>query len=1139
MLLLSSLITRINLTNCAFGEIAPFGIIKQPKNDNSNMDRDLLCPLPILDHLDLFTIEPMEIDQTETHISDETTFSCLESYLDDILNELENPFDITVKPEINMTESNTVELVNNDSINLKKVNWSDAPITAKTAGNSPICSASQDDVGDLRGFAEYENIENGNLQSTTNVITRELYLKKTGQFAASDNKKSQKNVLKLCNQNANGVKIIEKCSQSEQVDVSNIGFPNSESVSDQQVSSVVRSIESSNFSDIYFHIHPYAQNKYLEDQLLVNQQLANPLHNEQCGTDLINYSDIELKNTQDKLEGKSKYVFFEFSNENIKNRNAISTFPSLPKNANNLHLKCPSIGNKIANTSLNINDINSSRTNVFQDDFEIVNEHISITDSNKDVNITNVLHPNVHLQSHAKSFECNNYLIQNDSSFNHENTTFYDNNEYFFENQTQIPQTIINEHIIIKNNLSEKRKVFKMTKNTASCNETIYSKRKEPVKIIEFINFPHIASISDVKIQPLENLYDVNLVSLIKYPNNKNRVIDHKKKLSTLKGREDTNIDKVKKNVKIKKVNIMNIAPTSIQHHNQRKSNIFAKNHTATGSFKLDCNINNSKPYEKNVSKQIKLIKGNICESALPFKNTMLPINNLEKLRVVIANCDSTKSNAINNNILQVKINKNVKPSKDNCGVKFCTENNLSTQIITNRGAFSNDSTILHHIEILNDIKLHKNIVSDTNGKHLNVFSKYVFMEIENLIVMSMCSDRNYLELFQSFQIPNFEIEQNVSMLKENFFNIEFYKALSEFSTKEQFFHAKLSAFTQENYFHTSFTFNNLLLIICNEACFVETIKFNNLNLFDIRQNIISILKQSSIETFIYYGVICKIIDYMENNCIRTIHIEDFGKYFAILNVLNTLVRFKWPHSNMEQIPYDILRYKYLNNFDAIMKKEKDRQIFYRILLYIMRPFVSEKRYMQAWHKYVLQELNYKHLRSHLHLKKNNTICYKIFLYQCLDMLLFQYDNDAEIFCPRFYHEQPNFFLLEYMLKENHLYKFLLQLKSSKYQNIIKQYICNIYTMVVHDQKKTEENQFLYDNYLEKLRIYPKSSVTDDNIISIDIVNTINNGNEKYISRYKPAKLYIAKFICCPEELMTLCLYKFLLFNSDELVKVA
>ncbi|KAM0680894.1 hypothetical protein COBT_004140, partial [Conglomerata obtusa] len=206
--------------------------------------------------------------------------------------------------------------------------------------------------------------------------------------------------------------------------------------------------------------------------------------------------------------------------------------------------------------------------------------------------------------------------------------------------------------------------------------------------------------------------------------------------------------------------------------------------------------------------------------------------------------------------------------------------------------------------------------------------------------------------------------------------------------------------YINENLHNDKLTFNDLYVLICCNVFKLDNTLFKDIKYVLIKNEIISILKESSIESLICYSEIPKIIKYLESTEEINFDIEivDFGVFYAFINVLDVLLKNNWKYNLTCRAidDYDIMA-TFFKNKNEIIINEKRKQFFYTVMLYVLRPFISNLRYLQTWHKNILQciAFNY-HFKANIGYIKHITFVYNLFIFQFLDILAFE-DDDKDI----------------------------------------------------------------------------------------------------------------------------------------------
>ncbi|KAM0676880.1 hypothetical protein COBT_004249, partial [Conglomerata obtusa] len=143
--------------------------------------------------------------------------------------------------------------------------------------------------------------------------------------------------------------------------------------------------------------------------------------------------------------------------------------------------------------------------------------------------------------------------------------------------------------------------------------------------------------------------------------------------------------------------------------------------------------------------------------------------------------------------------------------------------------------------------------------------------------------------------------------------------------------------YINENLHNDKLTFNDLYVLICCNVFKLDNTLFKDIKYVLIKNEIISNLKESSIESLICYSEIPKIIKYLESTKEINFDIEivDFDVFFAFINVLDVLLKNNWKYNLTCRAidDYEIMA-TFFKNKNEIIINEKRKQFFYTVMLY-------------------------------------------------------------------------------------------------------------------------------------------------------------------------------------------------------------
>ncbi|KAM0686307.1 hypothetical protein COBT_002472 [Conglomerata obtusa] len=337
--------------------------------------------------------------------------------------------------------------------------------------------------------------------------------------------------------------------------------------------------------------------------------------------------------------------------------------------------------------------------------------------------------------------------------------------------------------------------------------------------------------------------------------------------------------------------------------------------------------------------------------------------------------------------------------------VKYCLEtpnkvfkNYKILQLIKNntRTLQNNDCLLLHHLKIYeninNDIK--KFTINESKNKKATYYCFYV-EKLEHYL--QNYKFINVTQMHHKLDINLSDVEPCEIISLTQFLNIENCLILTEACKRDNVFFYKLNHFVKNNFFTDDFEFDILYAQILLNVHKIDEKIFEKLNYSDIKLFIIKIIKESFNNTLLHFIELPGLIFYLKNSNGKIIYnnlFKDFNVYLSLLNVLAALLKFDWNQvKNLTELVVENNDNLYAYS-KVIATFEKYRQIFYIVLLYVVRPFLTPLLYLQAWQKNVLRNIYSKYY--YFVPKINYTIKSfrpKIFFFQLIDLVLYTNKN--------------------------------------------------------------------------------------------------------------------------------------------------
>ncbi|KAM0685914.1 hypothetical protein COBT_002870, partial [Conglomerata obtusa] len=378
-------------------------------------------------------------------------------------------------------------------------------------------------------------------------------------------------------------------------------------------------------------------------------------------------------------------------------------------------------------------------------------------------------------------------------------------------------------------------------------------------------------------------------------------------------------------------------------------------------------------------------------------------------------------------------------------------------------------SLLEHYKENLKMV--HKILITDQNLKeysYKNTFKANMIEHYEKL--KNIYTDVKEIEIkSHEYALKNNQNKTYVTISYNNYIKLNHLDYIVKISKENMLFYNNLNKFVDNEFLKEDFTFNNLYALIIQKVQKVRIDVYTEKEFNYLKFKLYKILKQSSKSTMLYFFEIPKLIKYLETRKFDELayNIDDVGVYFAILNVFNTLIAKNWFSMIKNCVSPN---YKNINRTDVfkIVENEKHRQIFYKILLYVIRPFVSVKRYQEVWSKNICQDLVVMHLQEHWNYKVIATNCYaKLVYYQIYEIFAFEIDTVNNVLINKTDDDNSIYKAVKYMINHNNYsnlnYKFGQKMFFQRLQLIIS---C-ILKYLKSNEKRNDEEKGISKSYID------------------------------------------------------------------------
>ncbi|KAM0688368.1 hypothetical protein COBT_000377 [Conglomerata obtusa] len=323
---------------------------------------------------------------------------------------------------------------------------------------------------------------------------------------------------------------------------------------------------------------------------------------------------------------------------------------------------------------------------------------------------------------------------------------------------------------------------------------------------------------------------------------------------------------------------------------------------------------------------------------------------------------------------------------------------------------FQTESLFMHYLENLEIT--HKILETDQKQNQHNFKCTFKAITTKHILKLkSLCNiiDDDQIKM-DIIDLENYKNNYGKVLSYKYYIQPDACDDIIEFCKKDVLFYSMLNKFVDTKFLYADFTFNNLYALICYKVQKVILNANETINVERFKENILNMLIKSSNSTKLYFYEIPRLIDYIKNRRLVTLanHINDVSVYFAILNVFSVVIRKNWS-SMIYNGEASILRNITNEDINRIVENEKHRQFFYKVLLYVIRPFVSVKRYQEVWCRIICQDLVVMHLQEYgkdENIAENcyaKLVCfqlYELFAFEndyCNNVLINRVDNDLSI----------------------------------------------------------------------------------------------------------------------------------------------
>ncbi|KAM0686082.1 hypothetical protein COBT_002700 [Conglomerata obtusa] len=243
--------------------------------------------------------------------------------------------------------------------------------------------------------------------------------------------------------------------------------------------------------------------------------------------------------------------------------------------------------------------------------------------------------------------------------------------------------------------------------------------------------------------------------------------------------------------------------------------------------------------------------------------------------------------------------------------------------------------------------------------------------------------------------------------------------------------------------------------------------------------------------------------------------IGDVSFFYACLNVLNILLQKDWNIIANKEITHEYKFTEENDHINRIVRNEIFRQNFYKILLFIARPFVSKKRYEEVLCKNIFQDLFVTHFLKYSKNEEERFKCFQKFVFfHLFEIFTFEKDDiKNELIDEKKDHNIINETMsqiIEYKSFENLGVKFKNPIFRLNFVNNIS-YIQNSLNIVM--TQKTTNNQ-ISNYFIECLDFIRMCHLESENFTKkINIDNISLNTRKRKICSGRSSKTYLFRII--------------------------
>ncbi|KAM0685929.1 hypothetical protein COBT_002855, partial [Conglomerata obtusa] len=412
------------------------------------------------------------------------------------------------------------------------------------------------------------------------------------------------------------------------------------------------------------------------------------------------------------------------------------------------------------------------------------------------------------------------------------------------------------------------------------------------------------------------------------------------------------------------------------------------------------------------------------------------------------------------------KIEKNTQSSN---ALQSCIMLNSETTEGFNLINIKDNSLFKHHIDNLKMV--HKVLKTDQNMKKYSYRYTFIAKMIEHYEKLkNIYTDVKEIEFTINEDVIIYDQDENyIAISYINFIKLSHCYDVEKLCKENMLFYSNLNIFVDEEFLKKDFTFNNLYALIIQKVQTVRIDVYTEKEFNYLKHILYKILKQSSRSTMLYFFEIPKLLSYLETRNFDELayNIDDVGVYFAILNVFNTLIAKNWSSMIKNCVSPN---YKNINltDINKIVENEKHRQIFYKILLYVVRPFVSVKRYQEVWSKNICQDLVVMHLRENWNKKDIAANCYsKLVYYQLYEIFAFEIDTVNNVLINKTDDDNSIYKAVKYMINHNNFSNLKAKLGQKIFFQRLQLIISCILKYLKSNEKRNDEEIGISKSYID------------------------------------------------------------------------